>query len=86
MLRYAVECSFLFVGALLRGRAVEFRIFFPLGAAHRRVGERDPVELRFFCSSGVFEKDREPRRLDTRSGRVSRRPSPKGRRQTQMDP
>lgn len=27
MLRYAVECSFLFVGALLRGRAVEFRIF-----------------------------------------------------------
>lgn len=41
MLRYAVECSFLFVGALLRGRAVEFRNFFPLGAAHRRVGERE---------------------------------------------
>ena len=54
MLRYAVECSFLFVGALLRGRAVEFRNFFPLGAAHRRVGERGPVELRIFLFFGSF--------------------------------
>lgn len=56
MLRYAVECSFLFVGALLRGRAVEFRNVFPLGAAHRRVGERGPVELSFFFVLREFLK------------------------------
>ena len=56
MLRYAVECSFLFVGALLRGRAVEFRNVFPLGAAHRRVGERDPVELSFFVLREFLKK------------------------------
>ena len=56
MLRYAVECSFLFVGALLRGRAAEFIIFSLWALLTGESGREAQLSSEFFVLRELLKK------------------------------